>query len=95
MLQPRAHRAASIRLVWIALVTVYVVWGSTYLGIKVAVETMPPFLMAGARFLVAGLLLLAWDAGAERRRAATRPTATGPTPLRHGRRGRPWWRARP
>ena len=37
--------------------TIYLVWGSTYLGIRVAVETLPPFLMAGARFLVAGLLI--------------------------------------
>ena len=36
---------------------IYIIWGSTYLGIRVAVETMPPFLMAGVRFLVAGGLL--------------------------------------
>jgi drug/metabolite transporter (DMT)-like permease len=47
-------------LVWIALAVVYVVWGSTYLAIRVAVETLPPFLMAGTRFLVAGALLTAW-----------------------------------
>ena len=45
---------------WAALVTVYVLWGSTYLGIRVAVATIPPFLMAGARFMIAGLLLCAW-----------------------------------
>ncbi len=33
---------------------IYIIWGSTYLGIRIAVETMPPFLMAGVRFLVAG-----------------------------------------
>ena len=38
---------------------VYVVWGSTYFGIKIAVETIPPLLAAGSRFLVAGLLLAA------------------------------------
>ncbi|MEU9236427.1 EamA family transporter [Streptomyces subrutilus] len=43
--------------VWTALVVVYVVWGSTYLGIRIVVETMPPFLSAGARFITAGLLL--------------------------------------
>ena len=43
--------------VWIALLTVWVVWGSTYFGIKVAVETMPPLLAAGSRFLVAGTIL--------------------------------------
>ncbi|MFE3285661.1 EamA family transporter, partial [Streptomyces sp. NPDC059233] len=45
--------------VWTALALVYVVWGSTYLGIRVVVETMPPFLSAGARFITAGLLLVA------------------------------------
>ncbi|GAA2994267.1 drug/metabolite exporter YedA [Kitasatospora albolonga] len=45
--------------VWAALAVVYVVWGSTYLAIRVVVETMPPFLSATARFIPAGLLLLA------------------------------------
>ena len=44
---------------WTALWTLYLVWGSTYLGIKVMVETMPPFLSTGARFAFAGLLLAA------------------------------------
>ncbi|MFD3872897.1 EamA family transporter [Streptomyces sp. NPDC058623] len=43
--------------VWTALALVYVVWGSTYLGIRIVVETMPPFLSAGVRFIIAGLLL--------------------------------------
>ncbi|MFC5667150.1 EamA family transporter [Kitasatospora misakiensis] len=43
--------------VWVALAVVYVVWGSTYLAIRIAVETMPSFLSAAARFLTAGLLL--------------------------------------
>jgi drug/metabolite transporter (DMT)-like permease len=43
--------------VWIALISVYLVWGSTYLAIRYAVETIPPFLMAGSRFLISGLLL--------------------------------------
>jgi drug/metabolite transporter (DMT)-like permease len=46
--------------IWTALLIVYVVWGSTYLGIRIALETLPPFLMAGVRFLVAGALLFAW-----------------------------------
>ena len=45
--------------VWIALLVVYIVWGSTYLGIKIAVDTIPPLLAAGSRFLVAALLLAA------------------------------------
>jgi drug/metabolite transporter (DMT)-like permease len=54
---------APARHVWIALLVVYVVWGSTYFGIKVAVDTIPPLLAAGSRFFVAALLLgsiLAW-----------------------------------
>ena len=43
-------------LIALGLATVYLVWGSTYLAIGVAVRTMPPFLMAGARFVVAGLI---------------------------------------
>ena len=42
---------------WAALVVVYVVWGSTYLAIRVGVQTLPPFLLAGVRYLVAGALL--------------------------------------
>ncbi len=44
---------------WIALVAVYFLWGSTYLGIRVAVATIPPYLMTGCRYVVAGGLLLA------------------------------------
>jgi drug/metabolite transporter (DMT)-like permease len=44
----------------VAFATVYIVWGSTYLAIRVAVETLPPFLMAGARFLVAGAMMFVW-----------------------------------
>lgn len=42
-----------------AFAVIYVVWGSTYLGIRIAIETWPPFLMAGIRFLFAGSLLYA------------------------------------
>ncbi|MFF7779439.1 EamA family transporter [Streptomyces tanashiensis] len=52
--------------VWAALGIVYVVWGSTYLGIRIVVETLPPFLSGGARFVTAGLLLaaiVAWRQG--------------------------------
>src|SRR5918997_1855482 len=41
-------------LVWVALLTIYVVWGSTYLAIRVVVDTMPPLLSAGVRFALAG-----------------------------------------
>jgi drug/metabolite transporter (DMT)-like permease len=45
------------RHVWAALLIVYVVWGSTYFGIKVAVDTIPPLVAAGTRFLAAAALL--------------------------------------
>ena len=45
---------------WPAFATLYVVWGSTYLAIKYAVETIPPYLMAGGRFLVSGIILYTW-----------------------------------
>ncbi|MFJ3789783.1 EamA family transporter [Kitasatospora sp. NPDC090091] len=43
--------------VWAALAVVYVVWGSTYLAIRITLETMPGFLSAGARFVLAGSVL--------------------------------------
>jgi drug/metabolite transporter (DMT)-like permease len=43
-----------------AFAAIYVIWGSTYLAILIAIQTLPPLLMAGARFLIAGLILLAW-----------------------------------
>jgi drug/metabolite transporter (DMT)-like permease len=44
-----------------AFAAVYVIWGSTYLAIRFAIETLPPLLMAGARFTIAGLILLLWS----------------------------------
>lgn len=43
-----------------AFAAVYIFWGSTYLAIKYAIETLPPFLMAGARFVFAGAVLMIW-----------------------------------
>jgi len=45
--------------IWLALATVYLLWGSTYLGIKFSIETIPPLLMGSLRFLVAGAVLYA------------------------------------
>lgn len=62
---------ASRTVIGIALITIYLVWGSTYLAIRVAIETIPPFPMAALRFFIAGTLLytfLIW-------RGAPRPTA--------------------
>ena len=52
-------------LVIIAFAALYVIWGSTYLGIKFSIETIPPFLMAGARFVLAGVIMyaIAWSQG--------------------------------
>ena len=46
--------------VWIALLALYIVWGSTYLAIRFAVETIPPFMHAALRFLISGAILYAW-----------------------------------
>jgi drug/metabolite transporter (DMT)-like permease len=53
-----------------AFAAVYITWGSTYLAIHYAVATLPPLLMAGARFLIAGTILLLWA----RLRGSNRPT---------------------
>ena len=68
-LGPTAPEASTARLLG-AFGTVYVIWGSTYLAIRFAIETLPPLLMASARFLVAGGLLYGWA----RSRGAPRPT---------------------
>ena len=52
---PPPSRAALI----LAFAAIYVIWGSTYLGMRVAIQTMPPFFMAAARFLLGGGLLFA------------------------------------
>ncbi len=57
MKSPAKPARASILL---AFAAIYLIWGSTYLGIRVAVETMPPFLMAGMRFAIAGIALFAY-----------------------------------
>lgn len=41
----------------LAFAAIYIIWGTTYLGIRIALETMPPFLMAGMRFLMAGAIM--------------------------------------
>lgn len=53
--------AASPIAIWAGLLTLYFVWGSTYIGIRVSVETIPPFLMAATRFLTAGAILVLWE----------------------------------
>jgi drug/metabolite transporter (DMT)-like permease len=65
--RPAPSRTALI----LAFAAIYLIWGSTYLGIRVAVETLPPFLMAGMRFAVAGSLVF----GFLKLRGASWPTA--------------------
>ncbi len=43
-----------------AFAAIYLIWGSTYLAIRFVIETLPPFFMAGTRFLIAGLILYVW-----------------------------------
>jgi drug/metabolite transporter (DMT)-like permease len=62
----RAHRITVI----LAFLSIYIIWGSTYLAIRYAVATIPPLYTAGIRHLTAGLILLAWCA-----RRRLRPTA--------------------
>lgn len=59
MQQSQTRTDPQIVLVLLAFAAVYVVWGSTYLAIRFAIESLPPFLMAGIRFAAAGLLLYA------------------------------------
>src|SRR6202789_2482522 len=54
--QPSAWLLAS------CLLAVYVIWGTTYFAIKVGIEGAPPFFLIGTRFVVAGGLLLGWQA---------------------------------
>lgn len=60
--------------IWAGLLTLYFVWGSTYIGIRIGVETIPPFLMAAIRFLIAGSILLGWEALIALRRRRGDPT---------------------
>jgi drug/metabolite transporter (DMT)-like permease len=62
----RASRAQIVA----AFASIYVIWGSTYLAIRYAVETIPPFIMGGIRFLISGAMLYLWA----RSRGAPRPT---------------------
>lgn len=58
--------------IWLALLALYIVWGSTYLAIRFSVETIPPFLHASIRFLISGVILYSW-----RRLAGDAPPTLG------------------
>jgi drug/metabolite transporter (DMT)-like permease len=99
-----ARRAGLVA--WLCLVIVYFVWGSTYLAIRIGVETMPPLLMAAARNLIAGIILFplalyyparrrapSVDAFPRRSSQAPRSSVQAPTrPLARG--GRVHWPSR-
>src|SRR5688572_30774892 len=62
----------------LAFAAVYIIWGSTYLGIRYAIDTIPPFLMAGGRFIIAGAIiyvLTAWQGAPRPTRANWKATA--------------------
>ena len=63
---PNAARSGGAP-IWLGMLVLYLVWGSTYLAISIAVETLPPFLMAAIRFSLAGLILLVWSVAREGR----------------------------
>lgn len=70
MMQAAAGRSSRAMML-LAFAVVYVVWGSTYLAIRYAVETLPPFLMAGTRFVLAGGILYAWSCWRDGERATS------------------------
>lgn len=57
----QSSRAASLSIrVFAAFAGIYVIWGTTYLAIAIAIQTLPPFISGAARFLLAGALMYAW-----------------------------------
>lgn len=58
LLMPSPAAAPRRWQVFLAFAAIYIIWGSSYLGISFAVQTLPPFIMSAARFLLAGTLLL-------------------------------------
>jgi drug/metabolite transporter (DMT)-like permease len=67
--RPLTHSAApSSTLIILAFAAIYLIWGSTYLGIRIGIESFPPLLLAGARHFLAGLILypiLRWKTGVQ------------------------------
>lgn len=63
------ERLTTIRRAWLAWIAVCIIWGTTYLGIRISLETMPPALMAGLRWTLAGVLVI----GVLRARGVTLP----------------------
>ena len=69
--RPANPEAPSRAALFLAFAAIYLIWGSTYLGIRLAIDSMPPFLMASARFVIAGVILF----GLVQLRAPRWPTA--------------------
>ena len=67
-----SSQPASKTAIWLGMLSIYIVWGSTYLAMRFGVQTIPPFLMAGVRFLLAGGALLLWRLLAGDRRPTLR-----------------------
>ena len=67
--QPLAHSAGpSSTLIILAFAAIYLIWGSTYLGIRIGIESFPPLLLAGMRHFLTGLILypiLRWKTGVQ------------------------------
>ena len=61
MPSPTPARGPSAVALWANMAVIYVVWGSTYFGIAIAIESIPPFMMAAFRFAIAGLVIIAFD----------------------------------
>jgi drug/metabolite transporter (DMT)-like permease len=70
-----AGERSTVALAWSALVVVWIVWGSTYLAIRVGVRTLPPFTMAAIRYVIAGAIMvpIGWFSGTPEQRATDRP----------------------
>jgi len=84
---PRARPAGLVA--WGALLIVWVVWGSTYLSIRVGDETIPALMLAGVRFLIAGLIMFPF--ALRQAAAAARPASGSPALARRYRPGRAEW----
>ena len=78
---PANTKRPSTALIVLAFAAIYLIWGSTYLAIKYAIGTLPPFLMAATRFLSAGAILFTWA-----RLRGTTINSDGIGPLRQWRR---------
>jgi drug/metabolite transporter (DMT)-like permease len=71
LLSPASEKSRLGAGIVLAFLAIYILWGSTFFAIRVAVETVPPFLAAGIRFFLAGFVLYGWS----RARGGRNPTA--------------------